>query len=84
MSNIKRCLVKDCEYGDGTCCQYCDIELDDTGKCTNYRKANPVPKCKRCRYYEENGIGLSSVPECMKHEEYACEAVKYCNYTIEE
>ena len=36
MSNIKRCKAP-CKYGDGTCCQYQDVELDDTGKCIDFR-----------------------------------------------
>lgn len=38
MAYIKRCL-SNCRHGDGTCCQYQDVELDHNGKCTDYSPA---------------------------------------------
>lgn len=38
MADIKRCRVIDCRYGDGTCCQGFDIELNEEGKCIDYFK----------------------------------------------
>lgn len=37
-----------------------------------------LKKCRNCIYFEENGIGYSTIPECMYYREYAETAVDGC------
>ncbi len=34
MANIKRCKAI-CKYGDGVCCNYQDVELNEEGQCSD-------------------------------------------------